>query len=178
MKLLIIYLFLFSFFISFSQNEQQIDTIGKDVFEALYTLKNNILFKTLNDKTVSYQNLALGDIATVDIINSQEIVIFYLDYNSVVILDNQLNQIVQIQFAETILFVRKGIVNHLWRFNDSNHTLELYDYKSKTVSRTSQIILDFVPSKMESNFNSVKLIGANKTLLFNQYLYLTDTVIH
>ncbi|MDC9721272.1 MAG: hypothetical protein PSN34_00680 [Urechidicola sp.] len=174
-------LFLFSFFIicnSFSQNQQKADTIGADIFGALYTLKNNTLFKKVDDTTIDYQNLALGDVTTVDIINSREIVIFYLDYNAVVILDNQLNLITQIQFAQTILFVNKGIVNNLWRYNDSKNILELYDYKSRTITSTSQIITDFEPVKMESNFNSVKLIGVDKTLMFDQYLNITETVIH
>lgn len=174
-------IFLFSFFIicnSFSQNNQKTDTIGSDIFGALYTLKNNTLTKSKDDKTIDYQNLALGDIATVDIINSREIVIFYLDYNAVAILDNQLNLITQVQFAQTILFVNKGIVNNLWRYNDTQNILELYDYKSRTVTSASQVITDFEPVKMESNFNSVKLIGINKTLMFDQYLNITEAVIH
>jgi hypothetical protein len=178
MKTLISTFFLLIGFVSFSQNEQKIDTIGTDIFGAIYTLKNNILFKNTDDKTFDYQNLALGDIATVDIINSREIVIFYLDYNAVVILDDQLNSITQIQFAQAILFVNKGIVNTLWRYNDTQNTRELYDYKSKTVTNSSQIITNFEPVIMESNFNSVKLIGVEKTLMFDQYLNITETEIH
>jgi hypothetical protein len=31
---------------------------------------------------------------------------------------------------------------------------------------------------MVSDFNAVKLIGKKKTLIFNQYLSLVDTIIH
>jgi len=178
MKQLILLFSLFIICNSFSQNEQKTDTIGTDIFGAIYTLKNNTITKNKDDRTIDYQNLALGDIATVDILNSREIVIFYLDYNAVVILDNQLNLITQIQFAQTILFVNKGIVNNLWRYNDTQNIMELFDYKSRTVTSTSQIITDFEPIKMESNFNSVKLIGIEKTLVFDQYLNITETVIH
>ena len=174
-------LFLFSLLIvcnSFSQNEQKTRTIGTDIFGAIYTLKNNTLFKKTDGKTFNYKNYSFGDIATVDILNALEIVIYYRDYNAVVILDKSLNLITKIQFAQTILFVNKGIVNNLWRYNDTKNVLELYDYKSKTVTNTSQIITDFEPVKMESNFNSVKLIGANKTLVFDQYLTITDVEIH
>ena len=175
------FLFFFSIFIvcnSYSQNQQKMDTIGTDIFGGLYTLKNNTLFKNQDDKSIDYLNLSLGDIATVDIINSREIVIFYRDYNAVVILDNQLNLITQIQFAQTFLFVNKGIVNNLWRYNDTQNILELYDYKSRKVTSSSQVITNFEPVKMESNFNSVKLIGVNKTLIFDQYLNITETEIH
>lgn len=179
MKTLLKYLFLFTFFISYSQNGQDLSNISNDVFDASYTVRNNTLFKTHNNKTVSYQNLAFGDITSVDNINSLEIVVFYRDYNTAVILDNQLNKINEIAFSETtVLFASKGIVNTIWIYNDSKHKLELYDYKSKRITSSSQVITNFSPLKMESNFNSVKLIGANKTLIFDQYLNLTDTVVH
>ena len=178
MKTRIFLFFLLIGFVSFSQNEQKTDTVGTDIFGAIYTLKNNTLFKTIDNKTIDYLNLALGDITTVDIINSREIVVFYLDFNAVVILDNQLNLITQIQFVQNILFVNKGIVNNLWRYNGTQNILELYDYKTKTVTSSSQVITDFEPIKMESNFNSVKLIGVEKTLGFDQYLNITKTEIH
>jgi len=169
------------FFISiclYTQNKQKTDTIGTDIFGALYTLTNNTLTKSDTDKTIDYQNLALGDIATVDILNSREIVVFYFDFNTVIILDNQLNLITQIQFIETILFVNKGIVNTIWRYNDTRNKLELYDYKTRTATNSSQALTDFEPVKMESDFNSVKLMGKNKILLFDQYLNITNTTNH
>lgn len=174
--------FLFSLFIitisSSAQNIQLTDTIGTDIYGAVYTLKNNTLYKDINSKTLSYQNLGFGEIATVDLLNSLEVIVFYRDFNALVILDKQLNPITEIQFYKTIIHVNKGIVNTIWRYNDTNNRLELYDYISKTVTSSSNTITNFIPLEMESNFNSVKLIGENKTLVFNQYLNLTDTIIH
>lgn len=161
-----------------AQNTKGIDTIGTDIYDAIYTLENNTLSKNMGTKTLSYQNFALGPVATVDLLNSLEIIVFYRDYNAIVILDKQLNPITEIQFYKTITFVTKGIVNNLWRYNDTDNRLELYDYTSKTVTASSNSITEFIPLKMESNFNSVKLIGSDKTLIFNQYLNLTDTIIH
>ena len=161
-----------------AQDFQQKDTIGTDIYGAIYTLENNTLYKNIDDKTLSYQNFAFGNVETIDILNSLEIIVFYRDFNALVILDKQLNPITEIQFYKNILFVNKGIVNNLWRYNDTDNKLELYDYNSKTVTASSVSITDFEPLKMESNFNSVKLIGADKTLVFNQYLNLTNTIIH
>lgn len=179
MQSLLKFLFLISFCFSFSQNiEQKTDSIGIDVLDASYVVFNNILIKNSNDKTLSYENIALGEVSSVDIINPQEIVLFYHNFNTVIILDNQLNLIQSITFQNTISFARKSITNKLWIFNTDENKLELYDYKSNKSTIFSQVITDFEPITMESDFNSIKLIGNKKTLIFNQYLNLTDTVIH
>ena len=178
MNTLIKYFLLLTFITSFSQNnDQEIDSIGKDILGASYFLKNNTVYKNTNQKTYSYQNFALGNVSSVDILNSQEIVVFYKDFNSVVILDNQLNEIDKITFQDTILFARKGIVNKIWLFNADNNKIDLYDYKSNTISLSSQIITDFKPLNMESGFNYVKLKGKYKILIFDQYLNLTESKI-
>ena len=179
MQSLLKFLLLILFSTSFAQNsEQKIDSIGVDILDASYVVFNNVLIKNSNDKTLSYENISLGEISSVDIINAQEIVLFYRDFNTVVLLDNQLNLIQSISFKNTISFAKKGIVNTLWIFNTDENKLKLYDYKSKKTTLSSQVITDFEPIEMESSFNFVKLIGKEKTLIFNQYLNLTDTIIH
>ena len=83
-----------------------------------------------------------------------------------------------IQFPNNISFSRKGITNKIWIYNEDENKIQLYDYKSKQVSISSQLITKFTPNKMESDFNSVRLSDDKKTLVFNQYLYLVDTIIH
>jgi len=179
MKSLLNFLFLFFFSISFAQNnEQKIDTIVKDVLDATYTVFNNTLLKKDNNKTYTYINIALGNLTSIDIINAQEIILFYSDFNTIVILDNQLNPKQTITFNNTILFAKKGVVNTVWVFNVDENKLQLYNYKSKRTTLTSQIITNIEPINMESGFNFVKLIGKEKTLIFDQYLNLTDTIIH
>lgn len=161
----------------FAQNTE-IDTLGSDIFSATYTLENNILYKTTDQETYNYQNLALGNVTSVDFVNTLEIVVFYADFNAVVILDNRLNQIHELRFIPNILFVNKGIVNTIWRYNETAQVLELYDYKLKKVTSSSPVIANFVPIEMKSNFNSVTLIGENKSLIFDQYLALLETKYH
>ncbi len=178
MQSLIKFLLLITFSYSFAQiNGQKIDSIGVDVLDASYTVFNNVLIKKSNNKTFSYENISLGEVASVDIINSQEIVLFYHDFNTVVILDNQLNLIQSVAFQETISFAKKGITNTLWVFNTDKNKLELYDYKSKKITFSSQVITDFEPLEMESGFNYVRLKGKNKILVFDQYLNLTESKI-
>ena len=179
MQSLLKFLFLILFTSSFAQSsEQKLDSIGVDILNASYKVFNDLLIKKNNQKTKTYKNISLGEIWSVDIINSQQIVIFYGDFNTVIILDNQLNLIEEIPFQKTISFAKKGITNTLWIYNTDENKLELYDYKTKKTTFSSQIISDFEPIEMESGFNFVKLIGKGKTLIFNQYLNLTDTIIH
>ncbi|PHR71184.1 MAG: hypothetical protein COA67_07045 [Lutibacter sp.] len=173
------FLFLIIFSSSLAQNnEQKVDTIGVDILGASYTMYNNVLFKKGNYETSFYENISLGKVYSVDIINSQEVVLFYRDFNMVIVLDNRLNLIQSIRFQNSLLFAKKGIANTLWIFNLDKNKLELYNYKSKKTTFSSQIITDFEPIEMESGFNFVKLIGKKKTLIFNQYLNLEETIIH
>ena len=176
-QLFFIFLF-FTISTSFAQNQQKSDSIGVDIYGAIYTVKNNTLFKTLDEDIKSYQNLNFGEIASVDILNSLEIVIFYKEFNTSLIIDNQLNLKHTIRFINNIQFASKGITNKIWIYNEDESKLQLYDYKSNSVSISSQVLANFIPLKMESSFNTVKLIGDKKTLIFNRYLYLQETIIH
>jgi hypothetical protein len=84
----------------------------------------------------------LGNITKVDIQNPLKIVLFYEDFNSVVLLDNQLNKMTEINFSQnTIPIVVNAIgmstQNQLWIFNTLNQQIGLFDYlknEYKTVS--------------------------------------------
>jgi hypothetical protein len=180
MKTLLKTLFLFSFLMSFSQeNTQKKDTLKGGFLGASYSIIDQTTFIKKNGKNENtYRNFALGKITTFDILSPFEIVLFYKDFNTVVILDNYLNEIQSISFSETIFLANKSIVNKLWLYNSDKQKLQLFDYKSQTVILSSQTFIDFEPIKMVSDFNAVKLIGKKKTLIFNQYLSLVDTIIH
>ena len=178
MKRLFNLVFVFTFFVSFSQNEQIIDTIGIDNYNATYILKDNALLKESPENTRTYKNFNFGSITTIDILNPYEVIVFYDEFDTVVVLDNELNLIQTIGFSNNISFSKKGITNKIWIYNADENKVQLYDYKSRKVSISSQVLTDFTPTKMESDFNSVRLINSKKTLVFNQYLYLEDTIIH
>src|SRR5690606_23871748 len=66
---------------------------GKDALGYDYFSKNNVLYKQKNSEKWEYKNLSLGKITLVDLINPLKILVFYQDFNSVVLLDNQLSEI-------------------------------------------------------------------------------------
>lgn len=154
MKKLVLLLFIASFSFIFSQNQKltplKIDSIrfdgdaflGYDSFGFYYTIKNNVFSKISKRDTLEYKNISLGKISKVDLQNPLKIVLFYENFNTVVILDNQLNETQKINFSEnTIPIVATAIgiasQNQFWVYNTMNQQLGLYDYLSnnyKTIS--------------------------------------------
>ncbi|MCD9573496.1 hypothetical protein [Flavobacterium soyae] len=123
----------------------KIDTdefIGYDSFGYSYQIKNNVFSKIKGSEIFEYKNVSLGNITKVDIQNPLKIVLFYEDFNSVVLLDNQLNKMTEINFSQnTIPIVVSAIgmstQNQLWVFNTLNQQIGLFDYlknEYKTVS--------------------------------------------
>ena len=154
MNKLVFLLFISSFSIVFGQNQMRavvkIDSIrfdgdefiGYDSFGFYYTLKNDVFSKINQRETLEYKNISLGKITKVDLQNPLKIVLFYENFNTVVTLDNQLNETQKINFSENtipIVAVRVGIAsqNQLWIYNSMNQQLGLYDYLNqnyKTIS--------------------------------------------
>jgi hypothetical protein len=107
--------------------------LGYDPFGFYYTMKDNVFSKIKDNKTVEYKNVALGEITKVDLLNPLKIVLFYENFNTVIVLDNQLNETQKINFSEnTIPIVANatGIAaqNQLWIYNSLNQQIGLYDY--------------------------------------------------
>ena len=142
-KLLITLLF---FCVSLSAQIQQIQAIqttasainadsflGYDVFGAYYFIKNNVLNKSKEAMTWQYKNPALGKISRVDLQNPLKIVLFYENFNTVVVLDNQLNEIQQTNLSKNevpIVATAVGLAfgNRLWIYNSLSQQIGLLDY--------------------------------------------------
>lgn len=140
--------------VSFAQNQKiKPDTIshfktdadaflGYDSFGYCYLIKNNVFQKVKGNETFEYKNVSLGNITKVDLQNPLKIVLFYEDFNSVVLLDNQLNKITEINFSQNnipivVTFIGMSTQNQLWVYNSLNQQIGLFDYlknEYKTVS--------------------------------------------
>jgi hypothetical protein len=107
--------------------------LGEDAFSYKYFIKNSVLFKIKNAENFQYKNIALGRISSINIYNPFKIVLFYENFNTAIILDNQLNEIQKINFSENkkpVVASAVGICsrNNLWVFNTTNQQIGLYDY--------------------------------------------------
>jgi hypothetical protein len=97
---------------------------GLDVLENYYFEKNNVLIKKNPNQTWEYQNNALGKISSVDFKNPLRILVFYEEFNTLVFLDNQLNEIQKITFSLLdnplfISFVGMATQNQIWAFDSA-----------------------------------------------------------
>ena len=154
MKNLIAVLFITFFSVVYSQGQNltafKINNIsfdgdqflGYDPFGFYYTTKNNIFSKISSGEVLEYKNIYLGKITKVDLQNPLKIVLFYENFNTAILLDNQLNEIQKINFSEyntPIVTSAIGIAsqNQLWIYNTMNQQLGLYEYLKndyKTIS--------------------------------------------
>ncbi len=142
-KLLVFILFSYSLF-TYSQVEKIVatkldaiafdadDFVGADGFGNFFYIKNNVLIKKSNTTVVHYQNIALGNIKKVDIINPLKVVVFYEEFNTVVLLDNQMNEIQKIDFSKNETPIIASAIgmsgqNQLWVYNSIDQQIGLYD---------------------------------------------------
>ncbi len=124
----------------FKNNSDQF--LGFDAFGYSYQIKNNVFSKVKGNELFEYKNVSLGKITKVDLQNPLKIVLFYEDFNSVVLLDNQLNKMTEINFSQNpspivVTAVGMSTQNQLWIYNALNQQVSLFDYlknEYKTVS--------------------------------------------
>lgn len=147
--------------------------LGIDSYDNLYYTKNNSLYKQSKELSISYADMRLGNIKSVDIINPLKVLVYYADFNTVVLLDNTLNEIERINFNEVDGFANVESVsmannNSLWVFNKDNQQLELYNYRSGQRTLISQPIAGNIISQ-DSSFNFYFLLTENQVVSFNVY---------
>lgn len=110
---------------------------GTDAFGWNYIIADNEFRKQKEGKTLKYKNVALGDIYRADLQNPLQIVLFYKKFNTVVLLDNQLNETTVINFnelAQPIIADAVGLAsqNRLWVYDVTMQQTGLFNLKQHT----------------------------------------------
>lgn len=105
---------------------------GKDAFGYTYFSKGNVFYKQKNQEVWEYKNLILGKITKVDVINPLRILLYYEPFNTIVTLDNQLNEILKTDFNlhPSIVTSAIGLASRdrYWYFNNQSQKLGLMEY--------------------------------------------------
>jgi hypothetical protein len=119
--------------------------LGFDNQKNNYFIKNNILIKNSPSLTYQYNNLSLGKITNVDFQNPLQIVVFYKNFNTVVLLDNQLNEIKKIDFnlestPLTIEAVALSSQNQIWIYDGISSKIGLYNVNTYTFKWISTML--------------------------------------
>ncbi len=152
---------------------------GIDSFGSLYSIENNELFKQQGSSIFNYNNVQLGQLASVDLLNPLEITLFYPDFNTVIQLDNTLNEINRIDFNtlpefKNVVFARTAIDKSFWVFDENTQQLEVFNFQNQRFTVINQPI----PGKvidMTSNYNFCWLLTEQKVYQFNIYGSLLNT---
>ncbi|MFP9099443.1 hypothetical protein ACLI09_10340 [Flavobacterium sp. RHBU_24] len=110
---------------------------GTDAFGWDYVIADNEFRKQKDGRVLKYKNVALGDIFRVDLQNPLQIVLFYKKFNTLVLLDNQMNATNLINFndiSEPLLAEAVGLAsqNRLWVYDLNTQQTGLFDTAKNT----------------------------------------------
>ncbi len=132
--------------------------VGFDGIGNLYYINNNILFKKTENELWQYKNISLGKITKIDFQNQLKIMLYYENFNTIIVLDNQLSETQKINFSEVetpILVSATGIAsqNRLWIYNSLTQQIGLFDYLKNTIHTITPSIEGAI-KYYESDFNT------------------------
>ncbi|WP_047548043.1 hypothetical protein [Psychroserpens sp. Hel_I_66] len=143
--------------------------IAIDNFETIYYTSNSIIYKQpLEKPAINYSNVQLGIPTMVNTFNPLKVIVFYQDFNTVIILDNRFAEIFKIDFNsiqpyKNVTHVSSGYDNTIWIFNQDLQQLQLYDYKTEKIRATT------IP--VQSNVLDLKSDYNYCWMLTEKYLY-------
>ncbi|WP_339887656.1 hypothetical protein [uncultured Flavobacterium sp.] len=141
--------------------------IGKDNLKNDYFSFKNVIKKRNSSQEYEYQNLSLGKIKGICITNPLQIVVFYEDFNSLVLLDNQLNEVQQINAnrIETPMKIEAfGLAsqNQVWLYDGFLQKISLYNFKTNTIKIISTPITEKIKD-YHSDYNYFYWIDESNT---------------
>ena len=140
--------------------------VGFDGMGNLYYIKNNVFYKKNEQELWQYKNVSLGKITKIDFQNQLKILLFYENFNTIILLDNQLNETQKINFSENatpIVVSATGIAsqNRLWIYNSLTQEIGLFDYLKSTFQSITPSF-DGNIKKYDSDFNTFRWIDDKK----------------
>ncbi|MDN3678046.1 hypothetical protein QWY90_12085 [Flavobacterium paronense] len=132
--------------------------IGFDGLGNNYYIKDNVFTKQNENQKWEYKNVPLGKITAVDYVNPLKIVVFYEDFNTIITLDNQLNEIQKLNLfdIDNSIFASKiGMAsqNQFWIYNALTQQIMLFDYLKNTFKNIGNPIQESI-KYTQSDFNN------------------------
>jgi hypothetical protein len=154
--------------------------IGIDSFNNTYTINGMDVLKNGPLGSYRYTDFQLGNINSVDIINPMNVVVFYGDTNTVVLLDNRLNAIERVNFNSVLEFAnitaaRNAGGNKVWVFNADSQQLELYNYRTAT-KRIISLPISEIVTHQTSNFNYYYILTPTSIKVYTIFGGIVKTI--
>lgn len=179
MKWIVLFFFLSSSYLQAqNSNDEGIpfkcDTFyGVDDFKNFYYSADNVFYKKGLEQSQEFYDIQLGDITSVDIINPLKILVFYKDTQTIVFLDNRLNEQLRLNFNNLkpqrfIEHIKLAGERRLWIYNLDASRLELYDYINNRIINSTSPINDKV-LEMHSDYNFCHIITNQNIITYNSY---------
>lgn len=149
------------------RNEVRIDAdqlAGEDPFGWYYLIRNNVLVKTDGVSSVEFQDVRLGNLTRVDLRNPLLIVLFYESFNTIVLLDNQMNEVTRIDFNNrpapmVIKLAGFASRNMLWLYDSLQQQMFLFDYQTDKLQPIGTPFRT-TPVQYDTDFNYIVWIDA------------------
>ncbi|AGC76624.1 hypothetical protein LX97_01284 [Nonlabens dokdonensis] len=153
---------------------------GVDDFEAVYYGKDNVFFKKYGKITQQFYDVQLGDLTEVDLINPLKILLFYKDTQTIVILDNRLNErqrilLNELQPSRFFEHARLAGERRFWLHDLDKNRLELYDYINDRTLISTAVLKDNV-TQFLSDYNFCHVISDEQIETYNAYGSRTATL--
>lgn len=147
--------------------------VGVDSYNYMYWVEDNVLHKKLGKQTHSFSDNLLGRIQSVDLTNPLTVLVFYHQSQTVVVLDNNLNEVERVAFSRMPEFMEVTTVGNagsrrLWIGNSATQRLEILDYKNMTLEAVSPIFTGDILEQV-SNYNYCYVRTLNHIYLYNSY---------
>ncbi len=149
-----------------------------DILGNSYSLNKSSLKKTSANTYVnfSYDNFNLGNISSVDISNPYKIILFYKNFNKVIILDDKLSKIDSRNF-------NFSVNNICWNF-DGN--LLIYDYSvgfffifnliNEKIISSTPFYTALPPLFLFEQNNNIFMVGNSDIYIFDNFLNLQNKI--
>lgn len=152
-------------------NSKGIQFASFDHLGDFYLVKSNQLTKQTKEKSYNYSNLLYGEVTSIDIRNPFQILVFYKDFQSFVILDNQLNEIQNVNFSIRfpeldVISVSASNKNQYWVLDGISRRIFLFD--------GGQNILKPISVPIEKKFHNWNSNANSFFLESNQIIYTFD----
>ncbi|MEO8774014.1 MAG: hypothetical protein ABI263_05670 [Gelidibacter sp.] len=144
-----------------------------DNFGTLFHITDHTFYKVEPNQTFNYSNVQLGNITSANAFNPLKINLLYKNFNTVVILDNRLSEVIKIDFNtiqpyKNVSHISTGYDSTLWIFNQDLQQLELFDYKTNKARATAMPVESHVLA-LKSNYNYVWLLTEKFLYKYNYF---------
>ena len=155
---------------------------GRDDFGFDYFYARQVLVKKRGNEVYEYKNLSFGKLTHLDLQNPLRLILFFENFNAVIALDNQLNEVQRIHFSELsepIVVTAMGLSaqNRLWLYHQLLQRLVLLDMNRRSMTNIGNPLEDQM-THYHADFNFFFWINAQNELksmdLFGRQQKVTD----